>query len=303
MQVARSPLSRRLVLGGAFLAATLVALIPDIPPVIAADTPMVAPAPPSPLSPRAAAEAAESASVAAEDAANQAREIAREARDRAREAKAEMRAAEREASRAGNRVDAPRITIQREAESGDRRIRVELPGTDEEFQSFDQFVDRAPEIAVGVVLIVLIAFLTPIIIIILVIWYKMRKNRLLSETMVKLAEKGVLPSPEALQALSTGRRVPTLDTRSTSLPLADQAQVLRQSVAWSDLRRGVFLAMAGLAFCLYSITRSASANWLGLVLLFVGIGYIVLWYFEDQKITASHATLPPAVAPPREPLN
>lgn len=300
MQAAPSPMFRRLVLGGAFLAATLFALLPAVPPVDAADTPAAASAP---LSAQAAADAAESASQAAEDAANRAREVAREARDRAREAKAEARAAEREASRSGARADTPRITIDRETPSGDRRVRIEMPGTDEEFQSFDQFVDRAPEIAVGVLLIVLIAFLTPIIIIILVIWYKMRKNRLLSETMVKLAEKGVMPSPEALQALGAGRHAPSLNAMASGLPLADQAHLVRKSVAWSDLRRGVFLAMAGLAFCLYSLTRSASANWLGLVLLFVGIGYIVLWYFEDQQVTASRAMLPPAVAPPQEPLN
>lgn len=300
MQVAHSPMFRRLVLGGAFLAATLFALLPAIPPVVAAETPVAVPAP---SSARAAADAAESASQAAEDAASRAREVANEARDRAREAKAEARAAEREASRNGTRSEAPRITIDRETESGDRRVRIEMPGTSEEFQSFDQFVDKAPEIAAAVVLIVLIAFLTPIIIIVLVIWYKMRKNRLLSETMIKLAEKGVMPSAEALQALGTGRRAPTFDAMSSGLPLADQAHLLRKSVAWSDLRRGVFLALAGFALCLYSITNSASANWLGLVLLFVGIGYIVLWYFEDQQVTASRAMLPPAVAPPREPLN
>ena len=29
---------------------------------------------------------------------------------------------------------------------------------------------------------------------------------------------------------------------SSGLPLADQAHLVRKSVAWSDLRRGVFLA-------------------------------------------------------------
>ncbi len=300
MQVAHSPMFRRLVLGGAFLAATLFALLPETQPVIAAETPTAVP---GPSSARAAADAAETASQAAEDAANRAREVANEARDRAREAKAEARAAEREARSNGTRSDTPRITIDRETESGDRRVRIEVPGSNEEFQSFDQFVDKAPEIAALVALIVLIAFLTPIIIILLVIWYKMRKNRLVSETMIKLAEKGVMPTAEALQALGTGRRVPTFDAMSSGLPLADQAHLVRKSVAWSDLRRGVFLAMTGVAFCLYSITNSASANWLGLVLLFVGIGYIVLWYFEDQQVTASRAMLPPAVAPPQEPLN
>lgn len=303
MQALRSPMFRRLVLGGAFLAATLVALVPDIPSVTAADTPAAVPATPAPSNPRAAAEAAEAASQAAEDAANRARDVAREARDRARDAKAEMRAAEREASRTGIRTDAPRITIDREGEGGDRRVRIELPGTNEEFQSFDQFVDKAPGIAVGVVLIVLITFLTPVLIVLVVVLYKIRKNRMVSDTMLKLAEKGVMPTAEMLQAFGSGRRTPSLDPMASSLPPADQAQFLRKSVAWSDLRRGVFLAMAGLAFCLYSIIRSANANWLGLVLLFVGVGYIVLWYFENQQVTASRATPPPAVTPPQEPLS
>jgi hypothetical protein len=39
-----------------------------------------------------------------------------------------------------------------------------------------------------------------------------------------------------------------------------------------------------------------SPNGLGLVLLFVGIGYIVLWWFEERQVapkTISAATAPP----------
>jgi hypothetical protein len=64
------------------------------------------------------------------------------------------------------------------------------------------------------------------------------------------------------------------------------------------------MGMIGMALCLYSLTRSASANWLGLVLLFVGIGYIVLWYFEDQQVAASRKPIvAPAAAPPQDPVN
>ena len=33
-------------------------------------------------------------------------------------------------------------------------------------------------------------------------------------------------------------------------------------------------------------------NWLGLVLLFVGIGYIVLWWFEDRHAGPSRSRGP-----------
>ncbi len=290
---------RRLVLGGAFLAASLVALLPDFPAVIAAGPPD----PPATTGSRAAADAAQTAAESAQEAAQHAREVAREARDKAREAAAVARESARDYRRSSVE-DAPRIAIDRNGPPGDRRLRIELPGTTEEFQSFDQFVDKAPEIAVGVVLIVLIAFLTPIIIIILVIWYKVRKNRMVNETLLKLAEKGVMPTPEALQALAAGRAMPSLNALSAGMPLNEQAQVLRRTVAWSDLRRGVFLGMFGLALCVYSVARSASANWFGLVLLFVGIGYIVLWYFEDQQVTAARSSAAaPAFVPPQDPVN
>ena len=56
--------------------------------------------------------------------------------------------------------------------------------------------------------IVFVVFLTPVLIIGLVIWYKLRKNRMLNETMMQLAEKGVVPPAEALQALTPGGRRP-----------------------------------------------------------------------------------------------
>ena len=40
-----------------------------------------------------------------------------------------------------------------------------------------------------------------VLIIALVLWYKMRKTRMLNETMLQLAEKGVVPPAEAMQAL------------------------------------------------------------------------------------------------------
>ena len=40
----------------------------------------------------------------------------------------------------------------------------------------------------------------------------------------------------------------------------------------------------GLAFCFYSLFNDAAANWIGLVLLFLGVGYVVLWRLEDRHL-------------------
>jgi hypothetical protein len=37
------------------------------------------------------------------------------------------------------------------------------------------------------------------------------------------------------------------------------------------------------------MVEEGSASWFGLVLLFVGIGYVVLWYFEDRQAAAFNA--------------
>ncbi len=302
MQGTLSPAFRRLVLGGAFLAASLLALLPDSPAVQAgtgSDPLLLAQA----TDPRAAADAAQAAADAAQEAAEKAREVAREARDKAREAAVEARDAAREARRTG-KDDGPRITIDGEGTSGKKKILVDMPGSHGEFDSFDQFVDRAPAVAAGVLLIVLICFLTPAIIIFMVIWYKLRKNRMINDTMLQLAEKGVMPTAEMMQAMGSARPGPALRAMAAGTPLVDQARGLRKLAAWSDLRRGVILGAFGFALTVYSLINSASANWFGLVLLFVGIGYAVLWYFEDQQIAAAHAAdPPPAAALPKDPAN
>ena len=196
MQSSLSPMFRRLVLGGAFLAATLVAMLPDSPDVTAARAaePMLL----AQADPRAAADAAQAAAVAAQEAAEHAREVAREAREKAREAATEAREAARESRRAAPETVVPGVTITRDAATGTRKVIKIGVGPNDEFDSLDQFIDKAPAVAAGVVLMFLIAFLTPVMIIFLVIWYKMRKNRMINETILKLAEKGVMPSAEVI---------------------------------------------------------------------------------------------------------
>jgi hypothetical protein len=140
-----------------------------------------------------------------------------------------------------------------------------------------------PWVGTVAVVSVLLVFLVPLAAIALVVWYKMRRTRMLNETLVKLAEKGIPPPPEALQALGGSAAVMAAapPAGAPGTPAYEHAKALRKSAAMSDLRKGVLAAAVGLGFVAYSIQDDGSANWIGLVLLFVGIGYIVLWYLED----------------------
>jgi hypothetical protein len=177
------------------------------------------------------------------------------------------------------RISPHRIVIGPGSHGG--RVHVQGLGADREFDSFDQFVEQAPWLAAMVFGVVFAMFLVPLLIIILVIWYKMRRARMLNETMLKLAEKGVAPSPEAMETLAGNPSRPA--TAFAAAPLYQQARLLQHRAAASDLRKGVIMIAVGLAFVFYSMINDASANWIGLVLLFLGVGYCVLWVLEDRS--------------------
>ena len=61
---------------------------------------------------------------------------------------------------------------------------------DREFDSFDEFVNNEPALFAMVVAVVAVVFFAPVLAIALILWYRMRKARMLNETMLKLAEKG-----------------------------------------------------------------------------------------------------------------
>ncbi len=205
---------------------------------------------------------------------------------------------------AANVDEAPNMTIDSHGirvEDGSpgkkhKRVIVGLGGTDREYDSFDQFVHEDQALASMVFGIVFVVFLTPVLIIGLVIWYKLRKNRMLNETMMQLAEKGVVPPAEALQALNTGRTSAAVDTMAARTPLVEQAKALRTRAAWSDLRKGVILGAVGLGLTFFSMLDDGTPNSVGLVLLFLGVGYAVLWFFEDRQLAAPSNVPPPPPA-------
>ena len=64
----------------------------------------------------------------------------------------------------------------------------------------------APWLAGLVFLMVLLVFLVPLLIIVLLIWYKIRKNRMANETMLKLAERGVVAAGDGHGCRRVGQR-------------------------------------------------------------------------------------------------
>lgn len=275
------PLFRHLVLGGALLAATLVAFVPAPQEVRAAEPAAARHLILAQNSTKAAADtAARDASQAAKDAGSAAKDAAKEAASAAKAAVRDATAADADAE-ADSEDEAP--------QRHHKGLRIGMLKMDRQYDSFDQFLDRDPALASMVLGIVFIVFLTPILIIALIIWYKTRKNRMQNETMLRLAEKGIVPTAEAMQAIGTGRAAAAIGAVAATAPLVEQARALQKQSAWSDLRKGVLMGTAGIAITLFWLINDASASWFGLVLLFVGIGYVVLWYFEDQQATAMAA--------------
>jgi len=165
-----------------------------------------------------------------------------------------------------------------EDKHGDRHFRLD---SDEDFDmdAFTARVHKMPWVIGLIFLVVGSVFLTPIVLLIGIIWYKLRKTRMQNEAMLALAAKGVVQPAQAAEALATGA-----PPASAAPQIYQQAFALQKRVVWSDLRKGVIMMMVGLAFLLYGITGSGEPSWVGLILLFVGIGYLVLWWLEGRHL-------------------
>jgi hypothetical protein len=161
--------------------------------------------------------------------------------------------------------------------------------SDPDFESFKDAVNTAPWIVGLVFLVVGSIFLTPIVLLIGIVWYKLRKTRMQNEALLKLAETGVMPPAQAVDAVTSGAMPESAAAgvagKASASTVYQETVATRRRVVWSDLRKGVLLSAFGLSLTVYSVIEHASANWPGLVLLFVGFGYIVLWWFEDRHLT------------------
>jgi len=168
-----------------------------------------------------------------------------------------------------------------------RHIRVE--GSDIDFgDDFSRVMHTAPWIVGLVFLIVGSIFLTPVILLIGIIWYKLRKTRLQNEAWLKLAEKGVVPPTRAADAVTSGLPPPDANAAMAG-SIVQQTVATRRRAVWSDLRKGVVMITIGLAFSAYSLLNDREPNWIGLVLLFLGVGYLALWWLEERRLAQRDA--------------
>ncbi|HZQ61602.1 MAG TPA: hypothetical protein VFC24_09655 [Casimicrobiaceae bacterium] len=207
-----------------------------------------------------------------------------------------------QAADAENKSDADQHAII--IEKSGRRVRILGSGDkDREYGSLDQLVRHEPELFGMVIAVVAIIFLSPVLLVGVVMLYRTRKTRMLNETLVRLAERGVIAPGEAMQALTTGQ-VPASATRlaaegggvaatSTAPSLLDETKQVRKRAAWSDLRKAVIIGAIGLAFTLHDLTRGRAPDTVGLILLFIGAAYGALWWYETRHLPDRSGTSPP----------
>ena len=283
---------RRLVLGGLFAVGAVLALAPRADDVLAADRPaaaVVAQAP-APGDKAQATRAQEAGAAAPSESPPAAKARPQGSTPGDDEQDDEASGSERSHVVIGSHG----IVV----EKGGKRLRVEGLGRDRDYDSFEQFVHDAPWLAGLVFFTVLLVFLIPLLIIVLLIWYKIRKSRMANETMLKLAERGIVAPAAAIDAVATGTAAQAADAATTpppAMPAYERARAVQRRTAWSDLRKGVILSAVGLGLFMWSMFEDGTPNGLGVVFLFVGIGYCVLWYFEDGTRTAQRD---PPVNPP-----
>ena len=299
MQQLRSPGSglRRLILGVAFAAGLTAAALPHVERVNAADLPATSASPDrgkdtatSAKAPAATAPGTKPQTATSPGATPRTPPADEDATDADSDSDSESTPDAKGRASAGN--DALVI------EKGGKHIRIEGLGLgrDRYYDSFEQFINDAPLLAGLVFLIVLTVFLVPLLIIILLVWYKLRRNRLANETLLKLAERGVVPPAAAMEAVASGNAASLAAAAEVSSPSTasepayDRARLVRRRAVWSDLRKGVVLTGVGLGLSFFSMLDDGSPNSIGLICLFVGLGYCLLWFFEER-----------GTPPPRDP--
>lgn len=114
------------------------------------------------------------------------------------------------------------------------------------------------------ILTILLVFLIPALVVVAVLIYRFRRQRLILEAIQKLADKGVTIAPELLQSLSS------------------EWSLGRASV--SPLRRAILLIATGAGLVIVLLAEGNSPTWwvFGMIPLLLGVGYLVIWKLEQR---------------------
>lgn len=95
----------------------------------------------------------------------------------------------------------------------------------------------------------------PLVLVGMILWYKAKRTRMIHETALKMAERGQPVPPELFAG-------------------ADDAAM--------DLRRGMVLVGLGLALSAFMFEIGKPWS-IGLIPLFMGLGFLVVWKMESGK--------------------
>jgi hypothetical protein len=114
------------------------------------------------------------------------------------------------------------------------------------------------------ILTILLVFLIPALVVVAVLVYRLRRQRLILEAIQKLADKGVTIPPELLQSLSSEwstDRAPT-----------------------SYLRRAILMIAsgAGLGIVLWEAGNGRDSWVFAMIPWLLGVGYLVIWKLEQR---------------------
>ena len=65
---------------------------------------------------------------------------------------------------------------------------------------------------------------------------------------------------------------------------------IEKMVKEQKIKDAVILSAIGLGLSFYAVTGSGEPSWIGLILLFVGVGYVALWWLEGRHLEQTGAT-------------
>jgi Domain of unknown function (DUF6249) len=116
---------------------------------------------------------------------------------------------------------------------------------------------ESSEITAVAIVGMLVSFGLPVLIVALALNYKSKRDRMIHETIAKLAEKG-LPVPPALLSRE------------------------EQSSGYRDLRAGMVLVAVGVALMIFFGQVSKSSWAIGLIPGLIGVAYLVSWYVDRR---------------------
>src|SRR3984893_7730904 len=100
-----------------------------------------------------------------------------------------------------------------------QRRRAHVKTRDDDFDSFNEALHTAPWVVGLPFLVAGSILLTPVFLLVGIIWYKLRKTRLQNEVVLQLAERGAMGPAQAVDAVMSGV-TPEGAVASTAVPLA-----------------------------------------------------------------------------------